>query len=255
MSVRARLLVCAMVLALAAVGLAGASSLHCRNPRAAAATGVCGPLIPANKCNPILSTTTTRPLPPQTEIPPLPPVPASPTTPSTTQCGRDFFTSVELDTLRARFGLLDCFQFAGSDQWIVFGDGMTVSSTSNPPGAAPGGAMVAVLECSDSECLTANSTHSFTSFTVYYPPDPSSGRSDLGGFYGEGLLMVYNGNCSMFLFDVNTLTWYPASASDAQSLASGVLPPAVNVPSEVSGATALSQLAPRSTGDCPSYDT
>ncbi len=260
MTVKKRLFVAGAALALAAAGLAGgALSLHGGISRAAAASDGCGPLIPTQKCNPTLSQTTTRPVAPQTETPPPPPAAPgtapSPATAPTTQCGPDFFTATERNTLEARFGLLNCFQFVGSDQWVVFGDGMTVASASTPPSAAPGGAMVAVLECSpsDSTCSNADSIHSFTSFSVYYPPDPSSGRSDLSGFYGDGILMIYNGGCSIFFFDVNTLTWYPASASDAQSLATGVLPSAVSVPPQVSGATAVSQLAPRGTGDCPSY--
>lgn len=253
MGVKTRLLVAALALALVVGGCIAAFSLHRSLPRADATGSECSPLIPANKCNPTTGSSGTT-VPATTPPPPPASGTGSATTKLTTICGPTFFTSTERRTLTSRFGLLTCFRFDQSDQWVVFGDGMTVTKGS-PDTAAPGGAMVAVLKCSasDSACSDTNVPHSFTSFQVSYPPDPSSGRSDLGAVEADGVLLIQNGYCSMFDFDLNTLTWYPGTASDTQSIAAGHTPPAVSVPPQASGATAVSQPAPIATGDCPSY--
>jgi hypothetical protein len=249
---KTRFLVATLVLALVVGGCgAAAISLHQNLPRAAATGSECSPLIPANKCNPTVPPGTTVP---GTTVPPPAPGTGSAATKLTTTCGPTFFTSTERSTLTTRFGLLTCFRFDQSDQWVVFGDGMTVTKGS-PDTAAPGGAMVAVLKCStsDSACSNTDVTHSFTSFQVSYPPDPSSGRSNLGAVEADGVLLIENGHCSMFDFDLNTLNWYPGTASDTQSIAVGNIPAAISVPPQTTGATAVSEPAPTATGDCPSY--
>lgn len=255
-----RLLALAILLVLGTAGVVGILSLHGRPHPAGAVSGGCGVGVPANKCNPIVSPTTAPAPPgstiPQTAIPPPPStgVASLPATPPITQCGAGFFTSAELQRLSAHFGMENCFKFDGSNQWIIFGNGESVTSPGTPPPAAPGGSMVAVLECSTSDagCLSATSAHLFSSFTVYYPPNP--GRSVLLGSYGEGILQIANGGCSVFLFDVNTLTWYRGTASEAQSLAKGdPLSGAVTVPPPATGAAAQAQAAPFSSRDCPQY--
>lgn len=256
----------AAALILATAGIGGFFSLHESYPKAAAASGGCGSGVPASKCSPV-GTQTTKPGPPGTTVPtsnlPAPPASANslPTVPSATQCGSGFLSSSELQKLEGAFGALTCFRFDGSDQWVVVGNGTTVNPSGGLPQVAPSGSMVAVLECSPSDdaCLSANTTHTFSSFTVYYPPEPFS-RSDLVGYYGEGILQIADAGCSLFLFDVNTLSWYPGSDSDAQALAlehpltaAQSTVETVRTPPPAPGASAMSQPAPAGTGDCPQY--
>lgn len=259
-------IVAPIAVVLASAGTAGLVSVHQDAPRAAAASDGCGSGVPANKCNPV-SVPGTSPGAPGTTVPKrdLPALPANaaslPAVPATIRCGANFFSQSELQALQARFGVSTCFRFAGSDQWIAFGNGTTPSSTSRPPRSAPGGSMVAVLNCSASAstCLTANAAHTFSSFTVYYPPNPRS-RSTLIGYYGEGILQIANGGCSLFLFDVNTRSWYPGSGNAAESLAAEQpstpaqsTVKAVSTPSAAAGKSALALPAPADTGDCPQY--
>ncbi len=243
------------------IGAATVTSLLLENggaAPAAAQVGGCGTGVPASKCVPISGPTGAIAAPGTTTTPPPPPADLAPTPSSapTIGCGTDFFSNSTWNQLEAHFGQLNCFQFQGSDQWIVFGDGMSVTSTATPPGSAPGGSVVAVMNCASSPssaCMEADSPHSFSSFTVYYPPDPGSGRSDLAAFDGSGRLVISDGYCSVFVFDANTLTWYLGDAGDAEALAQGQLAHRATVPPPVAGDRALQESVPASTGDCPQY--
>lgn len=201
----------------------------------------CGRGVPLEKCNPSS--------PPPTTGPQTPPFPASAL--ATESCGPGFFDPATVTALMDHFGLLDCFRFVGSPQWVVFGDGMSVTSADFT--ASPGGAMVAVATCAarDSACLDPNVPHSFDAFTVSYPPLPASGRSNLETTFGRRLLWIYDGGCGLFTFDVASMRWFGHAQADLDALLSGTGAPAtVRTPPAASGAAALAAAAPADTGDC-----
>lgn len=248
-----RLLVPALMLAMAAAGgSAVAISARSGPLRAAAAKPACSPLTPQQKCDPETGEISTA-TPTTTRANTATLITQAPTT----NCGRTFFTSTERQTLMSHFGQLTCFRLDATGQWVVFANGMTVVKSGFPVPAAPGGSMIAVLNCSrtSTPCLNANTPHSFSSFKVFYPPEPGSGRSNLEAVAAGGIVTVYNGDCSNFLFDLETLTWYPGTSATAQALAAGRAPAAVNVPASVTGTIAQSVPAPRGTGDCPTYSS
>jgi hypothetical protein len=205
----------------------------------------CGPRVPAVKCNAILFS----PDPAWTLVPPGGPLPTA-APPDAQLCAPDFFDVKQLAKLTFSFGSISCFQFVGSLDWIVLGDGM--SRTAEVQEATLGGAIVAVLRCesTDAECLDPNADHSFDGFTVSYPPLPQSGRTQLQWTERRRFLMIYNGGCGLFTFDPDSMHWYQPQSSLRDDILAGEEPTQVKVPPLASGADALQQGAPVGTDDC-----
>ncbi len=122
------------------------------------------------------------------------------------------------------------------------------------PGPAPGGEMVAVETCSstDAACLDPQTTRSFDdSFTVSYPPDPSTPNGGkLETTFGTHLLYFLNSDCNIFTVDLGDLSWHGRSQADVDNLRSGRPDPAVRTPPHTTGSRAAHQPAPAATGEC-----
>lgn len=241
---RAALAVCVVsLLLLVGGGQAGARAATASGP--GASLQYCGPGIPLVKCNESLYSK-----PPQDPAQaPAATVPLD--TPATVSCGAGFFDAATAAALADRFGSIDCFRFVAGDRWVVFGDGMSVTSADFE--AAPGGSIIAVDRCAagDTGCLSADAVHSFADFLVTYPPAPMSKRSNLQGAGDGHLLQIFNGNCGVFTFDVDTMTWYGATAADIAALESGMaLAPAFRAGPPVPGGVALTQAPPAYAGGC-----
>jgi hypothetical protein len=163
-----------------------------------------------------------------------------------TDCGTSFFDSSTSASLSSRFGAIDCFRFGSHDQWIVLGDGETDS------GSAPGGAIVAIESCGgQTACVDPQAQHSFSGFTVYYPPDPGDWPLRLQTTLGDRLLYFADASCGVFTFDVQGLKWFGRSPDVIDALLSGTGSPAVvPTPSPQPGSVALTSSAPPSSGSC-----
>ena len=202
----------------------------------------CGRGVPVEKCNPPFEST----------IPTLPttnPLPTSnaPTGPQGVACGSGFLSPQQVLELQNQFGSLQCFSLIGSNQWIVIGDGMTINPSAIPPPATPGGSIIAVETCNanDVSCLSPDTQHDFAQFTVFYPPNPSTGDMGLMTTPGSHLINVADGSCGPFTFDSSNGEWFLTSPATIAALTSGgVLPPAAVSPAPVTGATAIGSLAP-----------
>lgn len=206
----------------------------------------CLPGIPLVKCNVSLYS-------PPPGVTPPPVTDSFPLdVPQTVDCGSTFFDSVTSATLTDRFGSIYCFRFISGDRWIVFGDGMSVTSPDFE--ATPGGSMIAVDACAtgDTTCLDPGVLHSFADFVVSYPPNPLSGRSNLQDVGAGHLIQVLNGFCGLFTFDVTTLQWYGASADDLAALESAVPVTPAFQGAAVPGVVALTQTPPPYVGGCAS---
>ena len=107
--------------------------------------------------------------------------------------------------------------------------------------------MIAVESCkpSDANCLNPDLPHNFSSFTVSYPPGPSSGSFETPVIVNSHLVNVIDGACGSFTFDVTARKWYTTTPQSVAELSSGKnIPAPVAAPPSVSGATALSSPAP-----------
>jgi len=242
------------IVSLCSLGIAGVLALVVAGASVAASVNAassplmdCGQGVPLVKCNPSLYV----PAPglaaqpkPQAKVFP------SPAAPEIITCGKAFFDQPTVEQLTQQFGALDCFRMVGTPRWIVAGDGMSL--TASPFGASPGGAIVAVLACKtdDSACLDPSSQHEFGDFTVSYPPDPGSGRSNLQSIEQGRFVMIANGGCGLFAFDTVSLAWYGNGQTIRDSVVAGQRVSPIKVPVTVKGSAALSQSAPTSTGDC-----
>lgn len=206
----------------------------------------CGPGVPLVKCNASLySPDPALTFVPETEVLPT----AAP--PETASCDPNFFDDEQLAKLTDWFGSIQCFRFIGSDSWIVVGDGMSLTAVVEA--ATPGGAVVAVLACdaADKACLDPDADHDFGAFGVSYPPDPSSGRSQVQFIESGRFVMIFNGGCGLFAFDSTSMRWYQPDVSIREDILAGKADiPQVKVPAEVSGSDALAQKAPDPTNDC-----
>lgn len=113
--------------------------------------------------------------------------------------------------------------------------------------------MVALAHCTpgDAACLDANGTHDFGKFSVYYPPLPLSGRSNFEATFASRQLMIFNGYCGVFTFDLTTGGWYdPGDPKMVSFTLGGPAPEAVRTPATRSGGDALASPAPAGTNDC-----
>lgn len=233
-----------VLLGLAATSQSGPPRLLDHPANAAYPLANCGRGVPAEKCNPVLDPNAAAAPPPGAR--PTPPA-GTVSKPAPTLCGPQFFSASEMHSITAHFGLIDCLRLPRSSDWVVIGNGMSTTSMATPPAPAPGGAMLAVLSCSSAvaNCLSPDSTHKFSTFTVYYPPNPSSGRLDLVKTDSSNLVDVINAYCGSYTFDVTTGSWYATTASTADSLSgAGSLPQPVKTPAALPGATALATPAP-----------
>jgi hypothetical protein len=204
----------------------------------------CGAGIPAVKCNPQLYS---PPLSAQASPAPVPS--GSADEPPMVACKPGFFDSAASGDLARQFGSLDCFTFANTASWVVVSDGMSQSTGL----ASPGGSVVAVENCAKTEatCLDPLVVHQFGDFTVYFPPNPSSGRSNLQATFSGRFLWISVANCGLFTFDITTGAWYGHDDATMASLINGTgTPSSVKAPASVSGSDALANLAPPSTAAC-----
>lgn len=150
----------------------------------------------------------------------------------------------------AHFGQFHCFRFSGETQWVIVANGFTQTTAMT---AAPGGEMVAVLNCaaSDAVCLSPDSTHDFANFTVYYPPQQSTYPGVLMATFGGTILEISDAYCGLVLFDLTTGKWYSGVGPQLDELMSGETPPA-SLPARpsASGATALLAPVPQASDSC-----
>jgi len=205
----------------------------------------CGRGVPSEKCNPSLDPTYGTPLPSSNPVPNAP----APQSPNTTNCGANFFSQQEITDLQGRFGMLHCFGLLDTNQWVVIGNGESINSTDTPPPASVGGSIIAVETCApgDAACLGANTQHSFSQFSVFYPPEPSTGNMTFMTMTGTSLIDVTDGTCGSFTFNTTNEEWYATSPSSIAELLSGGTPPsAVLSPPSATGSAATTRNAPNS---------
>ncbi|HEY6789029.1 MAG TPA: hypothetical protein VI365_17120 [Trebonia sp.] len=122
--------------------------------------------------------------------------------------------------LTARFGNITCFRFSEGRSWVIVGNG--VSTTAATMQRSPGGAIVAVETCAavSKACLNADSTHTFSAFTVFRAPDPATMPLNLWAPFGTDVLLFSNASCGVFDFDIATHQWYRGLMADTQRLLS-----------------------------------
>ena len=167
-----------------------------------------------------------------------------------TECGQTFFSATTKAQLTQHFGMgTGCFRPKDSDQWVLVRSDMTVGLGGTPPPPAPGGAIVALLDCaaSDTACLNASATHTFATFTVYYMPYPEISRADLLlATQPPNTDLVIIADCGDYTFDTHNHQWYNLSSTQEDELKAGVTAtlPTVPAPTSVSGAQGLANSAP-----------
>ena len=219
------------------------------SPRATAA-GNCAVSVPAAKCAALLAAApppliTSQPV-PAPGSPPQPIAPPSPLAqpPTAVPCGPSFFDAATAAQLTAQFGLIDCFRFTDRPVWLVVATGMDADAATTR-----GGEMIALDRCaiSDSACLNPDLTHTFSSFSVYYPPQPAPGGGRVDAVFGSGLL-DFTTPCGPVLFDVSRAVWY--SQAYLSDLEHGGADPTLTTPASVTGSAALVTSAPPATGGC-----
>lgn len=227
------------IVALIAVTQIGLSHFSRAQGTNTESVGACTDGIPVWKCTPGEgpTTTTTSPSTSVTTVPPF--WPSSAVTP----CGSTFFSAAVDAEITSEFGSVSsCFQFPGSNTWVVVSSGTVDGGTAS----APGGDVVALETCSgnDSVCADPTSPHDFGNFTVYYPPDPSNWPFQVEATYGNAVLSVGDGSCGQFSFDINSPGWFGPTSTDISSALSGTEPVIFAAPTPTSGATALASAAP-----------
>jgi hypothetical protein len=166
-----------------------------------------------------------------------------------TECGPTFFSATTRAALTQHFGMdAGCFRPQGSDQWVLVMSDMSVGTGGTPPPSAPGGAIVALFDCTagDTACLDANTTHTFSAFTVYYMPYPEITRADLVLTpHTPSTHFIVVTDCGQDGFDLLTHQWYlDLKTTQKQELTAGVTLPTLPAPAPVSGAQALASSAP-----------
>lgn len=158
-------------------------------------------------------------------------------------CGQRFFSPGQWAELTSRFGGLSCFRLPGQRNWIVIGNGMSVSAPTLK--GTPGGAMVAVEQCASSSCLNPSVTRAFASFFVTRPPDAATFPLQLETVFKADLLEFSDAYCGVFSFDTQSLKWYGGLQSQVQAVLSrGSAVPAIHVGPAVSGGRAVGLAKP-----------
>lgn len=182
------------------------------------------------------------------------PVAVTHTTP--TRCGQTFFSATTRAQLTQHFGVGDgCLRPNGSDQWILVYSNMSIGAGPGPLEAAPGGAVVALLDCTsgDTECLDPNATHTFSAFTVYYMPDPQIKQADLlKSPLSPNTHFLTVADCGDYTFDLLNDQWYDLNSTEKKELAAGDTLPSMSAAAPVSGTQALAGSAPSAV---PGIDT
>jgi hypothetical protein len=242
--------VLAAILVIAILGIVKASSLgDGRTAGASTSSTVCAPNVPAVKCNP--PTFTSNPTPPGGWPDPVIPAPA---VVNTVNCGATFFSAADEQALASQFGVYQCELFVAANTWVVVGSG-GVTDPSTPNQASPGGSMIATEQCApnDATCLSPTVTHPFSNFTVSYPPDTETGGLIIQALVSTASFSVYDYSCGLFIFDIASNNFYPASASNFAALTAGNAPSgAVAAPAQTNGSVAETALAPASVSQsCP----
>lgn len=185
------------------------------------------------------------------------PAPVAVTNTQPTECGNTFFSATTRAQLTEHFGMGDgCFRPKDSDQWVLVRSDMSVGTGRTPPPPAPGGAIVAILDCTAGEttCLDANATHSFSAFTVYYMPYPEITRADLVLTPHTPIThFLIITDCGQDGFDLLTHQWYfDLKTTQEKELAAGMALPTLPAVAPVSGAQALAGSPP---APAPGIDT
>lgn len=205
----------------------------------------CGVGVPLVKCNPSLYS-------PPAGLTPAPVPSGSPPQEAaqTVTCGPGFFDAATWTTLGTDFGSIECFRFVDGSEWVVFGNGMSL--TSSRPAASTMGAMIAVETCAatDLSCRDPDALHDFGAFSVTYPPGSMSGKTVLLGL-ASGRFLDMNNTCIALTFDLKSLGWYRTDAHDLGDLEAGAsVTPVFRPPQMVSGSTALKTAAPATLQRC-----
>ena len=205
----------------------------------------CGVGVPPVKCNPSLYS-------PPAGLTPPPVASESPheQTVETISCGSTFFDATTWAALGDDFGSIECFRFVNGTKWVVFGNGLSLTSPRPEPSSK--GAVIAVDACAtgDSGCLDPNSAHDFGRFSVTYPPGSMSGKSTLVGTAVGRFLDIAN-SCMVLTFDLDSMSWYHTDPAELAKLHSGAsVAPVFRTPPMVTGATALKTAPPSSLQTC-----
>ena len=113
--------------------------------------------------------------------------------------------------------------------------------------------MIALESCDTAlvNCMNPDSLHDFGSFTVSYPPLPSSYPTIMEGTFGSRLLYISDAYCGLYTFDTSTGKWYGNKPTDIDSLMSGDEQVAtVPTPPTFAGDLAMQISAPAGQGVC-----
>lgn len=164
-------------------------------------------------------------------------------------CKPGFFTKAQAQLLAQQFGFIECFRFTGENNWVLIGNGLPP----NPPPlvSTSGGIIIALEKCasSDATCLSPSTVHTFSDFTVYYPPRPRiDGFTNLASTFYGNLLSIGDGTfCSPITFDMTNGKWYPKTASMKLLETNPGSVKSLKAPAPVTGTEALTQEAPPAT--------
>jgi len=170
--------------------------------------------------------------------------------PVTRACATSFFDQDDEAALTNQFGGNFCLFVQDTKTWVVVGSGESVTSpTAYQP--TPGGSMIAVERCAanDQSCLDPNVVHSFSNFTVYFPPVPSSGDLHLLQFLTPTEMQLSVAFCGVYVFDTANGEWYAGNTS-APNNDEDTTQASIPTPSPESGKQAESTSAPKSVGSC-----
>jgi hypothetical protein len=165
--------------------------------------------------------------------------------------------------------VLDCGRFTSDSQWIIlFSGGIPGASgdSGTTTTVAPfGGYSIATYQCpsSDTACLNPSSTHDFSAFSVFRPPDPGAyftHSPTLLSIWGDKFVVIPDGDCDRVIFDFAAGGWFQptygttASVDAFKSLMNANYHALRRFASQaMSGSAALSATAPvnPSPGSCP----
>ncbi|NMP24964.1 MAG: hypothetical protein BK997_05515 [Candidatus Micrarchaeum sp. ARMAN-1] len=194
--------------------IAGNTFFHGRPVTVAQASSYCGRGVPIGKCN-----VTKTPINPHARNV-AQPKPFWPS-PGTVMAGSNFFSSATAQRLENQHGTLTIFRFHRGHQWVLVGDGM--SQTAYPAATTPGGAIVAVENCSNqgTGCLNPTVLHHWRDFSTVALPYPSAWPVKLMTTFGTRLLYLADGSQGIMVLDLHNLHWYHGTRSVINQLMSG----------------------------------
>ncbi len=173
--------------------------------------------------------------------------------PATRDCSSSFFNSTDQQTFTNQFGNYSCFLIEASNTWVVIGSGEN-SSAATAYQPTPGGSAIAVDRCSvsDAVCLDPSATHALSDFTIYYPPDTTSGDLAFETVLTPAEVEVSNAFCGVYMFNPDSGNWYVGNRS-VQNYSGYTSQAPVLTPTPISGSMAATSVAPTPiTGSCES---